>query len=233
MNTLEKKKREYIQTKSFLDLYDPELGKTLEFDAKQEKPDILVETIGIEVTEYLDSAVKAYVGLKNKINQKISDSLKESSISGVVASLHYPASFSISNTQADRLAESFAQFISRNLKDDRSQFYDIEIEDTIFPYVQYTKVPNSEKITISSPGAAWESTINVNELNAKIERKEYKLKSYEQRCTEFWLLIVVDGYDESSIIDIGNISNENIRTTTYNRIFLFDHFHRTYRVLKE
>jgi hypothetical protein len=88
--------------------------------------------------------------------------------------------------------------------------------------IRVTRVRNARQASWSPVGAGFVSA-SVNEIRDLIASKDTKAPAYLQQCDEVWLLIVADGTNISSTLDLSEEIRQARFPSRFKRVFFYDY----------
>lgn len=234
-----KKCRELIHLTHFKEICsffpDGEIEKT-------EKPDFIVHTphkkLGIEHTEIFQPGIPNGESLQaqDSLAQRVVDEANKLYLQNHSQPLWIQVLFNskvkIIKQDVHRIAEMVVQlievapiesgeYIILKRNSDNSKYFPQEIA---MIHMQPTKRDNMWRC--SSIGSVPELT--QQQLQEKIDKKEQKLDSYTQNCSEIWLLIVADDLRIPSSVGLTQSASTYQYNTRFDRAFFFWNSSRRY-----
>jgi hypothetical protein len=222
----QKKARERAAIDAFRNAYDKfPSGDILE----DEKPDFIVGTsgIGIELREYFreelidGSPVQEQEALRRQITNRASDGCAAATdIPNVFAMVFFNRSERLSKRDVIPISEVIVASIRANLPTNASSRkitnggqLPPSIESMIYYYPGNLKEP-----CVTTTDAVWVREIANQEMQNILDAKEKRLASYRQRCSEIWLLIVVNGFRISSMAKLPSSFQQLV--SSFDRVFI-------------
>ncbi len=143
--------------------------------------------------------------------------------------LGHPTDQPLLRINASRLAldaaETVSQFVPETLFEDvridNDQFKGSVLQ-TVVGSIRVTRVRNARQASWSVVSAGFISA-SVREIYELVAYKDAKVPAYLQRCDEVWLLIVGDGTNISSTVDLSEDVRQVIFPSRFERLYFYDH----------
>lgn len=88
--------------------------------------------------------------------------------------------------------------------------------------IHVTRVRNASQASWSFVGAGFVS-VSINEVRSLIASKNVKVPAYLQQCDEVWLLIVADGVNISSTIDLSEEIQRTRFPSQFKKVLFYDY----------
>ncbi len=229
----------------FLEKHFGEADVKASFD---DSPDVIIEAngkrIGIEHTQYFMEhrgppglALKAQETLQNKIIQKAWDFYKERGGTLLWLIVVFDDKAAFYGKDVDRVARELANCVEQMLREGLqvNVWYRIEawrakrlgrpLPNSISQlHLEIVTSPGLELWGASRSGAV--SDLQVSQIQTVIDVKNQRVPDYLLKCSEAWLLIVVDGSSPSSHFEVGAAASGHKYTSEFSRVFLLRRFHQ-------
>lgn len=172
-----------------------------------ESPDFIVRdgerSTGIEVCEYFrpERAAGTFPVEQEALRQRIADRASqicaERGIRGLLVPVSFHRNARIFKQNVDVIATAIVNAIelrNRTVSDEETPAGCI---DELWVH----DIGEKHEAAVTRADTTWLPPLDVEELTRMIAAKESKLASYRQRCANVWLLIVIDGFRVSSMIE--------------------------------
>jgi hypothetical protein len=172
-----------------------------------ESPDFVVGapdgSIGIEVCEYFrpERSAGAYPveqeALRQRIVDRASQICAERGIRGLLVPVTFRRDIRILKQHVDATATALVDAIELGNHHDFDEHPTASCIDGFWVH----DIGEKHEATFTRADTTWPPPLNIEELTRIITAKESKLAAYRRRCTRVWLLIVIDGFRVSSVIE--------------------------------
>ena len=147
----------------------------------------------------------------------------------VVRFLGHPPGQQLPKINTSRLAldaaETVSQFVPEtffeSVRIDSDQFKGSVLQ-TVVASISVTRARNARQASWSVVSAGFVSA-SVEEIRELVAYKDAKVPTYLQRCHEVWLLIVGDGTNISSTLDLSEDVRQVIFPSRFERSYFYDH----------
>lgn len=202
-----------------------------------EKPDFIVHTqenlLGIEHTEIYQlgpsdgTSLQAQDSLAQKVVEKAHSLYLEQHSQPLLVQIHFNHRIRLRKTEVDRLAKAIMHLVETTpIEPGLSITIMRSAENSInFPneiamlHINAHSLGKETKWFCSSAG--WIPEVTPEDIQKKINHKETKLSSYKSRCSEIWLLLVIDDLRIPSSVDSSREASTYQYSTRFDRVFIF------------
>ena len=177
--------------------------------AEGESPDFIVgdgdACVGIEVCEYFrperphGAHPMEQEALKHRIVDRASQLCADRGQRGFLAPVTFTPEARISKVDVESLASAIVNAIGNHTETAAIQNNGQRPEciDDIYVYFLGDKHDG----TVTYVDTTWLPPLDLEELTRIIMAKESKLSEYRKRCSTIWLLIIIDGFRLSSVVE--------------------------------
>jgi hypothetical protein len=206
----------------------------------KDRPDFTIEArsgrIGIEHTELLKvdsqrgSSLKAQESLWTVVTEMVIGNLAKEGVPFVDVHIARHPHWPLQKARRSELAKDLCRLISEHvpLVNERSylrsRFRDrVDLPKEIIS-IRIARFGQLSKHHCHFSLAGFMPELTEAEIRAVVSEKETRISSYQESCSEVWLLIVVDGGAPSSFFDIPNSIADIKLSTAFDRVFIFEYF---------
>lgn len=172
-----------------------------------ESPDFIVWTpngsIGIEVCEYFrpERVGGAYPveqeALRQRVVDRASQICADRGIRGLVAPIMFRRDVRIFKQNVEAIAAAVVDAVESGNHHEFNEQTPANCVDELWVH----DIGEKHDAAVTSADTTWLPPLDVEELARIIAVKESKLAAYRQRCASIWLLVVIDGFRVSSMIE--------------------------------
>jgi len=225
---------EFKHIQAFLETMDSALVNNLNINCIDDKPDCIIDNIGIEHTQCIIDERIEHIKYRNNLCLQIRQHLQVSNISGLEVNVCFDHIEQTSKMGLVHIGKEIGNFLIDNLgRHPHGEFDELVFGQTELAFLWYTKIDNSDDVQIIPTNADWVETLNKDKLNKIISTKEVKLAHYSRTLEEIWLLIVIDSMSEAGYIDIDENITKEIITSSFNQVYVFKYPERKIYQLKK
>ena len=236
----EEKKEELNHLKSFLNVLDPDLVKSLE---ENEKPDAAISKddskIGVEHTrimqpETIDGLrVKREEAMRDRVLHESEKKFRDSSAKNVHVDISFDDFYWLNYPQEEwgsqeyhKLPEAISNFVLDNIPPEDETIRitrpsDGFIEDYIW-YLTISHFDNGDEAKWSRPRGGSVPLIGYDIIEEIVDSKNQKSEDYDQTCEDFWLVMIKNDFDYSMTVQLSEELVEHKYQSNFARIFIFD-----------
>lgn len=172
-----------------------------------ESPDFIVRdgecSIGIEVCEYFrpERSAGAYPVEQEALRQRIVDRASQICAERRMRGLLVPVSFRRDVRIFKQNVDVIATAIVNAIELRNCHVSDEQTTAGCIDELWVHDIGEKHEAAVTRADTTWLPPLDVEELTRMIAVKESKLAAYRQRCASVWLLIVIDGFRVSSMIE--------------------------------
>lgn len=212
----------------------------------REEPDFLIHglrgPLGIEVRQLFKPATdphppQAQEALEQHTVSKAQQIFEATHPTPLVVSFHFSAQEPLRKSRIEPLASEIAILVSINMPETEEQKRLENPWDECTPFPEEIEVINVLRpANITKPlwypvRAGWEMSACSDYFQEVIDEKNARHAAYKQCCGELWLLLVAPNSAPSSFIDLSPEVLSHRFTSSFDRIFFFNPFVRTFSEL--
>lgn len=208
-----------------------------------ESPDFLIKQntkiIGIEIVDYIRGQSKGESAERRNevIWQKVANTAKETFESKhnipLMIHFHWNQSHFLRQSEISQLANDVVQLVENhiptqlfeNLRISSDELDNTRLENIVH-FITITKVRNEKQSLWSFISSGW-IEVQTNEIQHLIDTKNDKAQEYLRHCDEIWLIIVADGRYISSNIDLSEVATNNVYTSLFEQVLVYDHISKS------
>lgn len=206
-------------------------------------PDFLIEqktqVIGIEIVDYIrgqskgESEERRIEVLWQKVANLAKQKFETEHNIPLSVHFHWNKHYVLRQSEISQLADNAVSVIENIIPTklfESVRVDSIKLDGTALEKVCHSitvlKVRNEGQSLWSFIGSGW-IEVQTDEIQFLIDSKDNKMKEYLRQCDRVWLIIVADGRYVSSNIDISNAVANNIYKSSFEKVFIYDHFSKT------
>jgi len=189
--------------------------------------------LGIEVTDYVrgdrarGSQENAFAALASKIAAAATTEYAASDGIRVLAWISFARTLRCATAEITSFAAAIASEVRKVAEGLGDRAETIRAYDSALPIgvesVVVYKAKQGAQTTFSVMQTGWGEDLLPAHVDSVIESKESKLNEYRKKCSEIWLLISVDGFRVSGLVDTTpELTNVEYETGFDRVLLLFD-----------
>lgn len=232
-NLTAKKKQELFYLNRFKELFNefPDIEPKA-----SEEPDFTIPmkeyTLGIEITRLFRSGEpeQPIIQEQEKLHQYLTNKAfglyEKTGCPPTAVSIHFKSRSKIQKNQIDTLSKQIVDIVKENIPPENNynvvkrnknnkDYYPEEIHT-----IGIHRFSSLTKSFWSVPDSWWEFELSIEKLKSVIDSKSCCCTEYLKKCDKIWLLIIADGYRQSSSVDFAENITNHIFKSNFLRIFI-------------
>lgn len=239
LRSMLKKEREKLQFACFRRNYTQFPAGTVERGCPPD-PDFIVkdvfQSIGIELTQYMRQAdvqgsrLRAEESQREAVIARARQRYSSKGLPSVVVSVFWLDQFPPTKRRQKTLARELAELVAVAVPEAGTR---VTLENTGLPGSHFPQELHSIEVarfnslgrnSWAAPVADYTPRLAPLDISHIIKTKEPKLAGYKQRCTQVWLLIVIEGFRPSSFAEITQAVTHKSYETGFDKVLLLKCF---------
>lgn len=215
-----------------------------------ETPDFIVETkdgtLGIEIQQvFLPSDAKHPLQANESLQQQVLNQAEQIHRDGggppLAVGVFFDDNFSLRKSRVAGLAEEVAALISANtpappgghIRVTHVWFSRSDPVPEEIDRIHIWRYPDTKKGSWTTVDGGFYLELTPAQVQARIDKKEAKYALCREKCDEVWLVLVVPGNAQSSLVELSDEAKSHGFTASYERIYFLEPFDRRCRRLRD